>query len=85
MSNAVDRLFDQILSEIADAGIEDVPDWPDFPFEEDDYDILDRPPELDESSLFPLSDELIVERVKDTLLDGRFPPVGVPPASASED
>ncbi|WP_372838681.1 hypothetical protein [Phaeovulum sp.] len=79
MPNAVDRLFDQVLSEIADAGIENVPDWPGFPFDEDDYDVLDRPPELGESSLFPLSDELIGERTIDTLLGGRFPPVDVPP------
>jgi hypothetical protein len=79
MTNAVERLFDQIASETANVGIEDVPDWPDFPLEEDDYDILDRPPEIDDSSLFPISDELIEERTIDTFLGGRFPPFGVPP------
>lgn len=78
MTNAVDRLFDQILSEIGSVGIEYVPDWPDLPFEEDDYDILDRPPDFDESSLFPVSDLLDRERAIDIFLDGGFPPLGVP-------
>lgn len=78
MTNVVDRLFDQVLSEIADAGLEDRPDWPNVPFDEDDNDVLDRPPEVDESSLFPIGDELLGERVADAPLDGRFPPVGVP-------
>jgi hypothetical protein len=79
MANAVERLFDQILSETASPGVEVVPDWPDLPLEEDDYDMLDRLAETDESSLFPIRDELIGERVIDSSLDGRFPPVGVPP------
>jgi hypothetical protein len=79
MTNAVDRLFDQVMSEIADVGLEDIPDWPELPFDEDDYDILDRPPAIDDSSLFPLSDELIGERPFDTLLGGGFTPVGLPP------
>lgn len=79
MTNVIDRLFDQILLELADLGVEETPYWPDLPFDEDDYDVLDRPPETDEASLFPIDDELLGERVADALLDGRFPPVGVPP------
>lgn len=77
MANAVERLFDQVMSEIANSGMEDIPEWPEFPLEEEEYDSLDRPPDVDESALFPLRDELVGERVTDTLLDGRFPPVGV--------
>jgi hypothetical protein len=77
MANAVDRLFDQVLANLSGKGIEDLADWPNVPVDEDDYDVLDRPPEDDDASLFPITDELLGERTIDTLLEGAFPPVGV--------
>lgn len=79
MTNAVDRLFDQILSEIADAGIGDIPDWPESPFDEGEYDIFDRPPEIDDSSIVPMRGELFGVRAIDILLDIRIFPVDVSP------
>jgi hypothetical protein len=77
MANAVDRLFEEVLSNISDEGMYDSPDRLDVPFDEDDYDILDRPPESDETSLYPITDELNGERIPDTLLDRGVPHIGI--------
>jgi hypothetical protein len=79
MANAVDRLFDQVLADISDKGLHDAPDWADWPVEEDGSDVLDRPPEADETLLRPLPEELLADRAIDRMLDDGFPPIEVTP------
>ena len=78
MTNSVERLFDQVLPQLDATSSEKIADWPDSPIEEDDYDLLDRPPETNPDQLSPIRDLTTADRAADVLLGGRSSSPGLP-------
>jgi hypothetical protein len=78
MPNAVERLFNEILSKLPAHTLEVFPDWPDVPVDEIDQDYLDEPPHDDDDRLLPLRDERTRERAADVLM-GDTSPTGLSP------
>ena len=76
--NSVNRLFEQVLSDIGTKGLNERPDWQDYEYESDEFgDWLDNPPLEDHTALRPIIGEQTVERVSDKMFNGRSPVVGV--------
>ncbi len=69
MANAVERLFDTVLSKLAPA--ED-PDWPRWDDAEGENDPVDEPCDSDDDQILSADQEEIVDRVKDQLAGGRI-------------
>lgn len=65
MTNAVDRLFDRVLSQLPDHPLETESEWADL---HDDYDdILDRPPDTYEGEISPYQNIVNVDRAFDSM------------------
>lgn len=65
MANSVDRLFEQVLSQLPDPGMAVEPAWPDI--SDGAFDPLDDPPEADEGDLSPYRDIVARDRLFDRL------------------
>lgn len=65
MSNAVDRLFDQVLSQLPDMVGSEEPTWPDI--SDEAHDALDQPPSLDGVEVSPYDENVELDRVLDRL------------------
>lgn len=65
MANSVDRLFEQVLSQLPDPDRDE--EWPDI--SDDTYDVVDNPPESDEGQLVPyiISRDRVFDRLTETL------------------
>ena len=76
--NSVDRLFEQVLSDIGANGLNDSLDWQDHEFEYDEFgDWLDNMRLDDDTAVYPIKDASRAERFSDRGLNGRSPILGV--------
>ena len=72
MPNAIDRLFEQVLSRLPDLGADEDTAWPDL-FDET-HDALDRPPNLEGIEISPYDEKIELDRALDRLTRGMTVP-----------